>query len=107
MDSVADKPKFDDETEIALQAAAFRALRSHLQQRTDVQNIDMMNLANFCRNWISKWYLAESEKIGIKISYDEARELIYGMPYSEYKEKYQKEATKEQLDKFNERKSDK
>ena len=97
----------DAQLKLELEAAAFRRLQQHLiNDRTDVQNIDMMNLANFCRNCISKWYVAEAEKIGKKISYDEARELIYGMPYSEYKEKYQKEATKEQLEKFNERKSD-
>ena len=97
----------NEKLNLKIEAAVFRSLRNHLQKRTDVQNIDMMNLANFCRNCISKWYMSESEKIGIKISYDEARELIYGMPYTEFKEKYQKEATKEQLDKFNERKSDK
>ena len=96
-----------NEEKLKIESATFQKLLEHLRENPDVQNIDMMNLANFCRNCISKWYLAESEKIGIKISYDEARELIYGMPYSEYKEKYQKEATKEQLDKFNERKSDK
>ena len=91
---------------VKIESATFRRLLEHLRQNPDVQNIDMMNLANFCRNCISKWYVAEAEKIGKKISYDEARELIYGMPYSEYKQKYQREATKEQLEKFNERKSD-
>ena len=97
----------DKATRTKLEAAAFRHLVAHLQERTDVQNIDMMNLANFCRNCISKWYMAEAEKLGNKITYDEAREMVYGMPYSEYKDKYQKEATKEQLEKFNERKSNK
>tara|TARA_B100001564_G_scaffold357060_1_gene372508 strand:+ start:2022 stop:2318 length:297 start_codon:yes stop_codon:yes gene_type:complete len=96
-----------NEEKLKIESATFQKLLEHLRKNPDVQNIDMMNLANFCRNCISKWYMAESEKIGIKISYDEARELIYGMPYTEYKEKYQKEATKEQLEKFNERKSDK
>jgi hypothetical protein len=95
-----------DDDKLIIESATFRKLLDHLRSNPDVQNIDMMNLANFCRNCISKWYVAEAEKIGKKISYDEARELIYGMPYSEYKEKYQKEATKEQLEKFNERKSD-
>tara|TARA_Y100000748_G_scaffold290815_1_gene277776 strand:- start:1228 stop:1524 length:297 start_codon:yes stop_codon:yes gene_type:complete len=96
-----------NEDKLKIESATFQKLLEHLRNNPDVQNIDMMNLANFCRNCISKWYMSESEKIGIKISYDEARELIYGMPYTEFKEKYQKEATKEQLDKFNERKSDK
>ena len=95
-----------DDNKLIIESATFRKLLDHLRSNPDVQNIDMMNLANFCRNCISKWYVAEAEKIGKKISYDEARELIYGMPYSEYKQKYQKEATKEQLEKFNERKSD-
>ena len=97
----------DKATTTELEAAAFRRLVAHLQERTDVQNIDMMNLANFCRNCISKWYVAEAEKIGEKLTYEEAREIIYGMSYSDYKEKYQKEATKEQLEKFNERKTEK
>tara|TARA_B100001250_G_C19207313_1_gene532077 strand:+ start:12 stop:308 length:297 start_codon:yes stop_codon:yes gene_type:complete len=95
-----------DDDKLIIESATFRKLLVHLRSNPDVQNIDMMNLANFCRNCISKWYVAEAEKIGKKISYEEARELIYGMPYSEYKQKYQKEATKEQLEKFNERKSD-
>tara|TARA_B100000401_G_C52326734_1_gene494389 strand:+ start:71 stop:367 length:297 start_codon:yes stop_codon:yes gene_type:complete len=95
-----------DDDKLIIESATFRKLLVHLRSNPDVQNIDMMNLANFCRNCISKWYVAEAEKIGKKISYEEARELIYGMPYSEYKKKYQKEATKEQLEKFNERKSD-
>ena len=97
----------DLQTQTEIEAAAFRTLRDHLAKRTDVQNIDMMNLANFCRNCISKWYVAEAEKIGEKLTYEEAREIIYGMSYSDYKEKYQKEATKEQLEKFNERKTEK
>ena len=95
-----------DDDKLIIESATFRKLLDHLRSNPDVQNIDMMNLANFCRNCISKWYVAEAEKIGKKISYEEARELIYGMTYSEYKQKYQKEATKEQLEKFNERKSD-
>ena len=95
-----------DDDKLIIESATFRKLLDHLRSNPDVQNIDMMNLANFCRNCISKWYVAEAEKIGKKISYDEARELIYGMPYSEYKQKHQKEATKEQLEKFNDRNSD-
>lgn len=89
----------DKKTEI--EAATFRKILRHLRDNPDVQNIDLMNLANFCRNCISKWYVSESESRGEALTYDEARELIYGMPYSEYKDKYQKEATKEQLEKFN------
>ena len=92
---------------VKIESATFRRLLKHLRQNPDVQNIDMMNLANFCRNCISKWYVAEAEKIGEKLTYEEAREIIYGMSYSDYKAKYQKEATKEQLEKFNERKTEK
>ncbi|MAR77988.1 MAG: deoxycytidine triphosphate deaminase [Gammaproteobacteria bacterium] len=90
-----------------IEAATFRRIISHLRDNPDVQNIDLMNLANFCRNCISKWYVAESEKNGEHISYDDARSLVYGMPYEEYKKKYQKEATKEQLEKFNEKRKEK
>ena len=76
-------------------------LINHLQSRTDVQNIDLMNLSGFCRNCLSKWYLAAAEKRNQAINYDISRELIYGMPYDEWKNKYQKEATKEQLKDFN------
>ena len=76
-------------------------LINHLQSRTDVQNIDLMNLSGFCRNCLSKWYLAAAEKKNITLDYDKSRELIYGMPYDEWKAKHQKEATKEQLDDFN------
>ena len=73
----------------ALEAAVFRRLVEHLDERKDVQNIDLMNLAGFCRNCLSKWYVAEAEKAGVNINYEEAREMVYGMPYSEWKEKYQ------------------
>ena len=73
----------------------------HLQNRNDVQNIDLMNLSGFCRNCLSKWYLAAAEKTNITLTYNESREIIYGMPYDEWKTKYQKEATKEQLEGFN------
>ena len=96
-----------DNDKVKIESATFRRLLEHLRQNPDVQNIDMMNLANFCRNCISKWYVAEAEKIGEKLTYEEAREIIYGMSYSDYKAKYQKEATKEQLEKFNERKTEK
>ena len=75
---------------IEIQAAAFRKLVSHLQERTDVQNIDIMNLAGFCRNCLSRWYQESSLELGEEISQDEARELIYGMPQKDWKEKFQK-----------------
>ncbi len=76
-----------------LEAAAFRRLVSHLRERTDVQNIDLMNLAGFCRNCLSNWYADAAEAEGHAMSKDEAREIIYGMPYGEWKEKYQTEAS--------------
>ena len=91
----------DKNKKIEIQSATFERLLKHLDERKDVQNIDLMNLANFCRNCISKWYVSESTTHGEEISYDQARELVYGMPYDEYKNKHQKEATKEQLEKFN------
>ncbi|WP_422368039.1 DUF1244 domain-containing protein [Pelagibius sp.] len=86
----------DDKTQTELEAAAFRTLVAHLRERTDVQNIDLMNLAGFCRNCLSKWYRAAAEDKGIEMDYDAARELIYGMPYTDWKTKYQTEATAEQ-----------
>ncbi len=86
----------DDKTRIELEAAAFRRLVEHLRARTDVQNIDLMNLSGFCRNCLSKWYRAAAEEQGLEMSYDEARETVYGMPYDEWKAKYQAEATPEQ-----------
>ena len=80
----------DDNTSTELEAAAFRRLLSHLNERTDVQNIDLMNLAGFCRNCLSRWYREEAEKKGISISDPDARKRIYGMPYEEWKKKYQK-----------------
>ena len=96
MDSMANKPEFDDNTEIALQAAAFRALRSHLQQRNDVQNIDMMNLAGFCRNCLSRWVLEAAAERGVTISKEDARAYVYGMDYEEWRSTYQTEATEAQ-----------
>ena len=80
----------DDNIKKELQSAAFERLINHLRNKKEVQNIDLMNLAGFCRNCLSKWYREEAEKKGIKISDITAREYIYGMPYSEWKEKYQK-----------------
>ena len=86
----------DQASKTELEAAAFRRLLQHLRERTDVQNIDLMNLAGFCRNCLSKWYRAAAEEKGIEMSYDEAREIVYGMPYADWKEKYQTEASAEQ-----------
>ena len=86
----------DEQTRIELEAAAFRRLLQHLDENKDVQNIDLMNLAGFCRNCLSKWYKAAAEDKGIDLDYEEARAIIYGMPYTEWKAKYQKEATPEQ-----------
>ena len=80
----------DDNTKKELQSAAFERLLKHIRNRKDVQNIDLMNLAGFCRNCLSKWYREEAEKKGIELSDPSAREHIYGMSYSEWKEKYQK-----------------
>jgi hypothetical protein len=87
----------DDQTKTELEAAAFRTLVSHLRENTDVQNIDLMNLAGFCRNCLSKWYRAAAEEREVDLSFDDAREIVYGMPYSEWKAKFQTEASPEQL----------
>ena len=83
----------DDKTRTELEAAAFRRLVGHLRERTDVQNIDLMNLAGFCRNCLSNWYREAAEADGVAISRDESREIVYGMPYEEWKAKHQKEAS--------------
>ena len=87
----------DAQTQLELEAAAFRALREHLmEKRTDVQNIDMMNLTGFCRNCLSRWYQEAANAKGIEMDKDQAREVFYGMPYSDWKDQYQTEATEEQ-----------
>lgn len=88
------------DTQTELEAAAFRRLLAHLDQRKDVQNIDLMILAGFCRNCLSKWYMAAAEERGIEMDYDRARELVYGMPYDEWKDKHQLPATPEQMAAF-------
>jgi len=80
----------DDKTRTELEAAAFRRLVAHLRERTDVQNIDLMNLAGFCRNCLSKWYRAAAEERNVPLTHPEAREIVYGMPYDEWKKQYQK-----------------
>ena len=87
-------------SEEKIEAAVFRRLLEHLDSRKDAQNIDLMNLAGFCRNCLSKWYMAAAEEEGVEIDYDRARERIYGMPYAEWKSLYQTEATPEQLAAF-------
>ena len=87
----------DKQTQTELEAAAFRRLVSHLQNHTEVQNMDLMILADFCRNCLAKWYAAAAQEKGLDLDYEEAREIIYGMPYQDWKKKYQTEATPEQL----------
>ena len=90
----------DEQTRLKLEAAAFRGLVAHLQRRTDVQNIDLMNLSGFCRNCLSKWYLSAAKEEGVEMDYEQACEVIYGMPYKEWKSKYQTKATQAQIDEF-------
>jgi hypothetical protein len=85
--------KFDEATRTELEAAAFRRLVEHLRERTDVQNIDLMNLAGFCRNCLSNWYRDAAEAKGLPLSKDESREIVYGMPYEEWLAKHQREAS--------------
>ena len=85
--------EIDKRLETELEAAAFRRLRDHLRERTDVQNIDLMNLAGFCRNCLSNWYREAAEAKGVAIGKDESREIVYGMPYDEWRERHQREAT--------------
>ncbi len=87
----------DDKTRTELEAAAFRRLVGHLRERTDVQNIDLMNLAGFCRNCLSNWLKDAADEKGVALSKDESREAIYGMPYETWKSKYQGSATPEQM----------
>ena len=94
----------DDQMRIEIEAAAFRGLIAHLQKRTDVQNIDVMNLAGFCRNCLSKWYLEAAKDRGLEMDYDEAREVVYGMSYEEWKNTHQAPASDEQKAKYEETK---
>lgn len=90
----------DQQTQTELEAAVLRTLIGHLSKRTDVQNIDLMNLAGFCRNCLSKWYVAAARERGLEVSMDDARRHIYGMSYEEWKATYQKDATPEQQEAF-------
>ena len=93
-------PDIDDKTRTEIEAAAFRTLVQHLQNRTDVQNIDLMNLSGFCRNCLSRWYGEAAAEHGIDLSKDETREIVYGMPFADWKAKYQTEASPDQQAKF-------
>lgn len=89
------------ETQTQLEAAVLRRLLAHLDTRNDVQNIDLMNLAGFCRNCLSKWYVAAAEEQGIAVDYEDARERVYGIPYNDWKQQHQQSASAEQLANFN------
>ena len=89
------------EIETKIQAKVFNRLVEHLQNRTDVQNIDLMNLSGFCRNCLSRWYAEAAEENGLDITKDRAKEIVYGMPHNVWKEKYQTEASEDQKEKFN------
>jgi hypothetical protein len=89
------------ETQTEIEAAVFRRLLQHLDSRKDVQNIDLMNLAGFCRNCLAKWYAAAATERGATVDYEAARERIYGMPYADWKNRYQQEASAAQIDEFN------
>ena len=94
----------DQQTQIELEAAAFRRLLKHLDENKQVQNIDLMNLAGFCRNCLSKWYKSAAEDKGIDLDYEGAREIIYGMPYADWKAKHQTPADPDKLKKFEQNK---
>ena len=92
--------QLDDQTQTQLEAAAFRRLMAHLRQQTEVQNIDLMGLAGFCRNCLADWYQEAAKNEGLELTQDEARQHIYGMPYADWKAKYHKQATPEQIAAF-------
>jgi hypothetical protein len=92
----------DEKTKTELEAAAFRKLVDHLRERTDVQNIDLMNLSGFCRNCLSRWYQEAADETGVPMTKEGAREIVYGMPYSEWKAKHQTQATPEQQKQYDE-----
>ncbi len=96
-----------DDKKTEFEAAAFRKLVNHLQQHTEVQNIDLMILADFCRNCLAKWYVEGAKEQGVDIDYEAAREIVYGMPYAEWKQKYQLPATPEQLEAYQQKQAEK
>ena len=93
-------PEIDAATRTEIEAEAFRKLIAHLQKYPEVQNIDLMNLGYFCRNCISKWYRSAAEARGVQLDYDQAREIVYGMAYGDYKARYQEKASAEQIEQF-------
>jgi hypothetical protein len=90
----------DEKVQVEIEAAVFRHVLRHLDERRDVQNIDLMNLAGFCRNCLAKWYVAAAADEGVELDLDQAREIVYGMPYAEWKRKYQREASPDQIAAF-------
>lgn len=90
----------DDKTRVEIEAAVFRHLLRHFDERKDVQNLDLMNLAGFCRNCLAKWYVAAAADKGIELDLEQGREIVYGMPYAEWKRKYQLEASPDQIAAF-------
>jgi uncharacterized protein len=103
---MAETADLDERTRTELEAAAFRTLVEHFRAHPEVQNIDLMNLAGFCRNCLSKWYRAAAAERGLELSYEEAREIVYGMPYAEWKARHQTEVAPEQQATFAERHRD-
>jgi hypothetical protein len=101
-----DTARLDQATRTELEAAAFRTLVEHLRAHPEVQNIDLMNLAGFCRNCLSKWYRAAAEERGLELTYEAAREIVYGMPYADWKAKHQTEATTEKQARLKEHRAD-
>lgn len=97
---MSDDSQIDQSTRTEIEAAVFRRLVEHLRSHTEVQNIDLMNLASFCRNCLSKWYRAAASERGLEIDYEQAREIVYGMPYAHWKDRYQREASAEQQQAF-------
>ena len=97
-----DQPDIDDAVRTRIESRVYRELIEHLRKNPEVQNIDLMNLAYFCRNCISKWYRSAAAEHDIDLDYDQAREIVYGMPYSDYKDRYQTKASPEKLEAFRE-----
>ena len=101
---MTDEHEIDQSVRTEIEAAVYRKMIEHLRRYPEVQNIDLMNLAYFCRNCISKWYRAAASERGIDLDYDQAREMVYGMPYGDYKDRYSEKATPDQLAAFEESK---
>lgn len=91
----------DPQQQLEIEAAAWRKMVSHFQKRTDVQNIDLMNMAGFCRNCMSKWIMGAAKEQGLEMDYDQAREIVYGLPYEDWKNLHQEKASEEQMVRFN------